>query len=97
MRRALIPAQTLELLPMAQHLAPLLGQGGELPRDFVLSRHADPQHLLGLLSGWRTTQGRQTKRDAGCILRLAHAMALGHPEELFDRIRADGQADVIEP
>ena len=97
MRLALTPAQTLERLPMAQHLAPLLGQRGALPRDFVLSRHADPQHLRGRLSGWRTTQGRQTQRDAGCILRLAQAMARGHPEERCDRIGADGQADVLEP
>ncbi len=97
MRLALTLAQTLELLAMAQYLAPLLGQRGELPRDVVLSRHADPEHLLGLLSDWRTTQGRHTKRDAGCILRLAHTVALGHPEKRFDRIGADWQADVVEP
>jgi hypothetical protein len=82
---------------MAQHLAPLLGQRGELTRDLVLSRHADSQHLLGLLWGRRSTQGRQSKSDASRILRLAHPMVFGHPKERFDRVGADRQADVIEP
>src|SRR5713101_4926768 len=97
MRLALTPAQTLEFLAMAQHLAPLLGQRGHLSRDLVLSRHADPQHLCGFLSRWRPTQGRQAKGNASRILRLTHPVALGHPEERFDRIGADWQANVIEP
>src|SRR5438309_1048148 len=35
MRLALTPAQTLEFLAIAQHLAPLLGQRGHLPRALV--------------------------------------------------------------
>ena len=97
MRRALTLAQTLERLAMAQYLAPLLGQGGALSHDLVLSRHTDSQHLLGLLSRRRPTQGRQAQGDASRILRLAHSLALGHPEERFDGIGADGQADLIEP
>src|SRR5216683_4513676 len=96
MRLAQTLAQTLELLTMAPYLAPLLGQGGALSRDLVLSRHTDSQHLLGFLSRRRPTQGRQAKGDASRILRLAHSMALGHPEERFDGIGADWQADLIE-
>jgi len=46
MRLALTPAQTLECLAMAKHLAPLLGQCGALSRHLALSRHADPPHLF---------------------------------------------------
>ena len=97
MRPALTQAQTLETLRMTQHLTPLLGQRGELPRDLLLSSHSYSQHLLGLLSGRHPTQGRQAQGDASRILRLAHPMVFGHPTERFDRVGADRQADVIEP
>jgi hypothetical protein len=84
MRPALPQAQTLETLRMRQHLTPLLGQRGELPRDLLLSSHAYSQHLLGLLSGRHPTQGRQAQGDASRILRLAHPMVFGHPKERFD-------------
>ena len=96
MRLALTPTQTLECLAMAQHLAPLRGQRGHLPRDLMLSRHADPQHLFGFLSRRRPTEGRQVKGNASRILRLAHPVARGHPAERCDRIGADRYADVSE-
>ena len=89
MRLALTLAQTLETLAMAQPLAPLLGEGGALARARVLSRHTDAQHLLGFLSRRRPTQGWDAKGEASRILRLAHAMALGHPKERCDGIGAD--------
>ena len=82
---------------MAQHLAPLLGQGGELRCDLVLSCDADLQDLLGFLPGGQAAQGRQVQGDASRLLRLAHPMALGHPEKRCDGIGTDRQADVIEP
>ena len=82
---------------MAQHLAPLLGQGGELRCDLVLSRDADLQDLLGFLPGGQAAQGRQVQGDASRLLRLAHPMALGHPAKRCDGIGTDRQADVIEP
>ncbi len=82
---------------MAQHLAPLLGQGGELRCDLVLSCDADLQDLLGFLPGGQAAQGRQVQGDASRILRLAHPMALGHPEKRCDGIGTDRHADVIEP
>jgi hypothetical protein len=82
---------------MAQHLAPLLGQGGELSCDLLLSRDADLKDLLGFLPGGQAAQGRQAQGDASRILSLAHPMALGHPEKRFDGIGTDRQADVIEP
>ncbi len=87
----------LETLRMAQHLAPLLGQGGELSCNLSLSRDADLQDLLGFLPGGQAAQGRQAEGDASRILRLAHPMALGHPEQRFDGIGTDRQTDVIEP
>ena len=96
MRLALTPNQTLECLAMAKHLAPLRGQCGALSRDLVWSRHADPQHLCGFLLRCRPTQGRQAQGNARRILRLSHPMALGHPEEGFDRIGTHRQADLIE-
>ena len=89
MRCALTLAQTFEVLALAQNLAPLLGQRGQLPRDLVLSCHTDCQHLLGFFSRRCPTQGRQAKGDASRILGLAHAMTFGHSEERFDRIGAD--------
>ena len=74
---------------MAQHLAPMLGQRGQLPRDLVLSRPADPQPLLGFLLRRRPTEGRQAKGNASRLLRLAPPVALGHPEERCHRIGAD--------
>ena len=90
-------AETLETLRMAQHLAPLLGQGGELRCDLVLSCDADLQDLLGFLPGGQAAQGRQVQGDASRLLRLAHPMALGHPAKRCDGIGTDRQADVIEP
>src|SRR4029434_7718530 len=97
MRPALTQAQTLETLRMMQHLTPLLGQRGELPRDLLLSSHAYSQHLLGLLSCRRPTQGRQQRGDASRPRRLAPPMVFGHPKERFDCVGADRHADVIEP
>src|SRR5712691_7670834 len=96
MRLALTLAQTLETLAMAQHLAPLLGEGGAWSRDLVWSRHTDTQHLLGFLARRRPTQGWHAQGDASRILRLAHAMARGYPKERCDGIGADRQADLIE-
>ena len=67
-----------------------------MSRDLVLSRHTDAQHLLGFRSRWHPTQGWQAQGNASRILRLADSMALGHPEERFDGIRADRQANLIE-
>ena len=94
MRSALSDAQTLKTLWVTQHLAPLLGQGDDLPGDLLLPRHADVKHLLGFLPRGKTAQGRQAKRDSSRILGLAHSMLLGHPEQRFDGIRTDWQADV---
>ena len=80
MRLALTLAQTFESLAMAQHLAPLLSEGGALSRDLVLSRRTDAQHLLGFRSRWHPTQGWQAQGNASRILRLAHSMALGSPK-----------------
>ena len=80
---------------MAQHLAPLRGQRGQLARDRVVSRHAHPPHLLGFLSRRRPPQGRQAQGHANRILRLSHPVALGHPEERCNRLGADRQADMI--
>src|SRR5216683_3507281 len=96
MRVALIQAETLETLRVAQHLAPLLGQGGELPCDLSLSGHTDGKYLLSFFPSWHAAQGRQAKCNARRILRLAHAMAFGHPEKGFDGIGAERQADVIQ-
>ena len=63
-------AETLETLRMAQHLAPLLGQGGELRCDLVWSCDADLQDLLGFLPGGQAAQGRQVQGDASRLLRL---------------------------
>ena len=48
MRVGLIEAEILETLWVPQYLAPLLGQGDDLPGAFLLSRHSHPEHLLGL-------------------------------------------------
>ena len=93
MRSALRQAQTLKTLWVTQHLAPLLGQGDDLTGELLLPRHADLKHLLGFLPSGKTAQGRQAKRDASRILRLAHPVLLGHPEKRFDGIGADRQAD----
>ena len=96
MRRALSDAQTLKTLWVSQHLAPLLGQGDDLPCDLVLPRYADGKHLLGFLPRGKTAEGRQAKRDASRILGLAHPVLLGHPEQRFDGIGADRQANLVE-
>ena len=54
MRRALRDAQTLKTLWVTQHLAPLLGQGDDLPCDLLLPRHADAKHLFGFLTRGKT-------------------------------------------
>ncbi len=97
MRGGLIEAETLETLRVPQHLAPLLGQGGALSGELLLSRHTHLKHLLGFLPSGNAAEGRQAKRNAIRILRLAHPPKLGHAEQRFDRIGADRQADVIEP
>lgn len=96
MRRALRDAQTLKMLWVTQHLAPLLGQGNALTCDLLLPRHADVKHLLGFLPRGKATEGRQAKRDARGILGLAHPMLLGHPEQRCDGIGADRQANLVE-
>ncbi len=97
MRRALSPAKALETLRAPQHLTPLLGQRGELSGELLLPCHTDCKDLFSFLPSRRTAEGRQAKRDASRILRLAHAVVLSHPEQRFDRIGADRQADVIQP
>ena len=97
MRGGLLKAETLEMLRVPQHLAPLLAQGGALSGELLLPCHTHPKHLLGFLPSGNAAEGRQAQRNAIRILRLAHPMALGHTEERFDRIGADWQADVIEP
>jgi hypothetical protein len=64
--------------------------------DLVGSRPTDSQHLRGFLARRHPTQGRQAKGEARRLLRLAHAMALGHPAECCDGIGADGQAALLE-
>lgn len=49
LRSALRDAQTLKTLWVPQHLAPLLGQGDDLPCALLLPRHADLKHLLRFL------------------------------------------------
>ena len=97
MRGGLLEAETLETLRVPHHLAPLLGQRGELSGASLLSRHTHLQHLLGFLPSENAAEGRQAKRHAICILRLAHPPKLGHAEQRFNGIGADRQADVIEP
>jgi hypothetical protein len=97
MRGSLLEAETLETLRVAQHLAPLLGQGGEWIGELLLGFHTYLKHLLGFLPSGNAAEGRQAKRNAMRILRLTHPMSLGHPEQRFDRIGADRQADMIEP
>jgi hypothetical protein len=55
MRSALSDAQTLKTLWVTQHLAPLLGQGGERRCDLLLPRDADLQYLLGFLPSGHTS------------------------------------------
>ena len=97
MRGGLRKAETLEMLRVPQHLAPLLAQGGALRGELLLPCHTHPQHLLGFLPRGNAAEGRQAQRQAMRLLRLAHPMALGHTAERCDRIGADGHADVIEP
>src|SRR6266851_10507826 len=97
MRGGLLKAETLEMLRVPQHLAPLLAQGGALSGELLLPCHTHPKHLLGFLPSGNAAEGRQAQRNAIRILRLAHPVALGHTEERFDRIGPDWQADVSEP
>jgi hypothetical protein len=96
MSRALTPTQTLETLRVPQDLATLLAQRGELSSEVALPGHTDREDLLSFFPSRRPAEGRQAQGDASGILGLAHAMALGHSKERFDRIGADRQADVIE-
>jgi len=68
----------------------------KLPGEFLLPRDTDSKDLLGFLPSRCPTQGRQTQCDASRVLRLAHPVVLGHPEEGFDRLGAHRQADMIE-
>ncbi len=72
MRGGLIAAEILETLRVPQHLAPLLGQGGKLSAELLLSRYTHLKHLLGFLSSGNAAEGRQAKRNTIGILRLAH-------------------------
>jgi hypothetical protein len=96
MSRALTPTQALETLRVPQDLATLLAQRGALSGEFALPGHTDREDLLGFFPSRRPAEGRQAEGDASRIRSLAHAMALGHPKERFDRIGADRQADVVE-
>src|SRR5712691_7430130 len=96
MSSALTPTQTLETLRVPQDLATLLAPRGERSGAFVWPGHTDREDLLGFFPSRRPAEGRQAKGDARRILRVAHALALGHPKERCDRIGADRQADVIE-
>src|SRR5712691_2737681 len=97
MRGGLRKAETLERLRVPQHLAPLRAQGGAWSGALVLPCHTHPTHLLGFLPRGNAAAGRQAQRHALRLLRLAHPMALGHPEERCDRIGAEWHAAVIEP
>lgn len=92
----LLPAQALKTVGIGQHLAPLFGQGGTTTGHLVLLRHADLKHLLGFLPSRRATQSGQAQRDAIGVLDLAYPVLFGHPEQRFDRIRADREADAVE-
>ena len=93
MRLALTLAQTLESLAWPSTSRRCLVKEVNCRCDLALSRHTDAQHLLGFLSRRCPAQGWQAQGDASRILRLAHAMAFGHPKERFDGIGADRQAD----
>ena len=95
MRDALRGAQTLKTLWVTQHLAPLFGQGDDLPCHLVLSGHPDLKDLLGFLARGKTAESRQTKGDASRILDLAHPVLLGHSEQRCNGISTDWQAHVI--
>src|SRR5712691_6735357 len=97
MRGDLRKAETLEMLRVPQHLAPLLAQGGAWSGELLLPCHTHPQHRLGFLPRGNAAEGRQAPRKAMRILCLARPMALGDTEERCDRLGADWQADVIEP
>ena len=57
MRGGLLEAETLETLRVPHHLAPLLGQRGELSGESLLSRHTHLQHLLGFLPSGNAAEG----------------------------------------
>src|SRR5919204_703252 len=97
MRAGSLAAEILEPLWVPEHLAPLLGQGGELSGEVLLPGHTHLEHLLGCLASRHPAQSRQAKGDASRILSLAHAVLLGHPKERFDSIGAYRQPDVIKP
>ena len=97
MRSALSPAEAFETRGVPQHLTPLLGQRGALSGELLLPRHTDREDLVGFLASRGTAEGRQAKRDAGRLLRLADAMVLGHPAQRGDRIGTDRHAEVIQP
>ena len=86
MGMGLLRAQSFKSVWVGQHLAALLGQGGEATGDLLLLSHANLKHMLSFLPGWRTTQGGQAQRDAIRILDLAHPVLLGQAEKRFDRI-----------
>jgi hypothetical protein len=52
---------------------------------------------VGFLTSRPAPQGGEAKRAARRILRLAPPVVVGPPEERFDRVGADRQADGIEP
>ena len=97
MRVGGLAAERLKTLWVSEHLAPLLGQGGERRGEVLLSGHTHLEHLLGFLVSRHPAQGRQAKRNAYRILGLAHPVLLGHTEKRFDGIRTDRQPDVIKP
>ncbi len=49
--------QTLKGLASSEYLTPLLGQRDQWGGEFMLSRHANPEYLLGFLSRWYPAQG----------------------------------------
>jgi hypothetical protein len=96
-RRALSPAQALEMLRVPQPLTPRLGHRGALSGARVLPGPTDGEDLCGFLPRRRPASGWEAKREASRLRRLAHSVVLGHPQERCESIGAAWQADVIEP
>ena len=97
MRRALLPAETLETLRVPQHRTALLGQGDQLTWDLLWPRPTDRQDLRGFCTRRHAAQGGEAQRHASGIVGVAHPMVLGHPAKRCDALGADRHANVLEP